>query len=165
MNLNKNGFTLIELLAVIVVLAILMLIATNNVLPMIEKSRKGAFATTANQLVESATNYQMYKNLSSTSAAENSLCTTADKLITEGYVDKITAGTYTGTIYIGRNSDSSYQKIICIEDVKNNYFICKDVSANIVTADDITTTAPTSSPYGMTIGSNKVNYTATDVCS
>jgi prepilin-type N-terminal cleavage/methylation domain-containing protein len=136
---NKRGFTLVELLAVIVVLAILMLIATNNVLPMIEKAKKGAFATTANQLLDSAMNMQMYLNLSSASANDNSLCTTPDNLIANNYVDKITTSSYTGTIYIGREADGKYKKELCIVDVKNAYYICGDFSAKVVNADDVKT--------------------------
>ena len=39
---NKKGFTLVELLAVIVILAVIALIATPQVLGMIESARKGA---------------------------------------------------------------------------------------------------------------------------
>lgn len=44
-KLNKNGFTLVELLAVIVVLAVIMLLAVNAVIPQMNKARKNAFKT------------------------------------------------------------------------------------------------------------------------
>ena len=44
-NKNIYGFTLIELLAVIVVLAIIMVIATQQVNKAIKKSEKSAFET------------------------------------------------------------------------------------------------------------------------
>ena len=40
--MKQKGFTLVELLAVIVILAVIALIATPQVLSMIESSRKGA---------------------------------------------------------------------------------------------------------------------------
>jgi prepilin-type N-terminal cleavage/methylation domain-containing protein len=162
---NKRGFTLVELLAVIVVLAILMLIATNNVLPMIEKAKKGAFVTTANQFVDSAMNMQMYNNLSTTSAASNSLCTTPDSLISGGYVDKVSSGTYTGTVYIGRKDDGTYLKYICIKDIKNNYNICKDVSNVNVIADDVKAGDPTATPMGTVIGDYKVDFASVSTCT
>ena len=44
---NKKGFTLVELLAVIVVLAIIALIATPQILNVVEKARKGAAKSSA----------------------------------------------------------------------------------------------------------------------
>ena len=45
--MNKKGFTLIELLAVIVILAIIALIATPQILNVVEKARKGAAKSSA----------------------------------------------------------------------------------------------------------------------
>lgn len=53
---NKKGFTLIELLAVIVVLAIVALLGYSIVLPLLERTRKEAFATEANNIVDAAQN-------------------------------------------------------------------------------------------------------------
>jgi len=49
--MNKKGFTLIELLAVILILGIIALIAIPTVNKIIEQSRKGAFESTANNVV------------------------------------------------------------------------------------------------------------------
>ena len=54
---NVRGFTLIELLAVIVVLAIVMLIAVNAVLPKVEEARKRSFSVEVNGLIKSAQQY------------------------------------------------------------------------------------------------------------
>ena len=51
-NLNKKGFTLIELLAVIVVLAIIMVIATQQVNKTIRRSRANAFVESYQMLVK-----------------------------------------------------------------------------------------------------------------
>ena len=50
---NKNGFTLVELLAVIVILAVIALIATPQVLGMIESARKGSAESSALSYVDS----------------------------------------------------------------------------------------------------------------
>lgn len=52
-KLNKKGFTLIELLAVIVVLAVIMVIATQQVNKAIKKSRGDAFIETVQSVRKS----------------------------------------------------------------------------------------------------------------
>ena len=54
---NKKGFTLIELLAVIVILAIIALIATPIVLNLINTARKGAFARSAEGVLNASKLY------------------------------------------------------------------------------------------------------------
>lgn len=53
-RLNKKGFTLIELLAVIVVLAIIMVIATQQVNKTIAKSRSNSFIESYQMIVKQA---------------------------------------------------------------------------------------------------------------
>jgi prepilin-type N-terminal cleavage/methylation domain-containing protein len=50
---GKKGFTLIELLAVMVVLAVVLVIAVPTVLNVISNSKKGAFESDANLVLES----------------------------------------------------------------------------------------------------------------
>lgn len=52
-KMNKKGFTLVELLAVIVVLAIIMVIATQQVNSTIKKSRGNSFYETAQSIRKS----------------------------------------------------------------------------------------------------------------
>ena len=59
-KMNKKGFTLVELLAVIVVLAVIMLLAVNAVIPQMNKARKNAFVTEANAFIDAAGTY--YQN-------------------------------------------------------------------------------------------------------
>lgn len=51
---KSKGFTLIELLAVIVILAVLMLFAGNNVIQIMNDARKSSFQTEFLQLLDSA---------------------------------------------------------------------------------------------------------------
>jgi len=51
---NKKGFTLIELLAVIVVLAIVTVIATQSILPFMANAGRDAFASEANIAIDGA---------------------------------------------------------------------------------------------------------------
>ena len=55
----KRGFTLVELLAVIVVLAIVMLIALQAVLPAMDSARRQTFAIEANGAIDAANTYFM----------------------------------------------------------------------------------------------------------
>ncbi len=52
---NKKGFTLVELLAVIVVLAIVMVLATRTILPLMNDAKKTSFANEATAAVDTAT--------------------------------------------------------------------------------------------------------------
>ena len=50
--MNKKGFTLVELLAVIVILALLIIITANAILPMMKKSRQSAMVVYAERVVQ-----------------------------------------------------------------------------------------------------------------
>ena len=51
---NKKGFTLVELLAVIVILALLIVITANTVLPMMNKTEKSGMITYADRVLSTA---------------------------------------------------------------------------------------------------------------
>jgi len=56
---NKKGFTLVELLAVIVILALLIVITANTVLPMMSRSKKTGMVTYAERVLQNAaSNFQ-----------------------------------------------------------------------------------------------------------
>ena len=109
MKEKKKGFTLIELLAVIVILAIIALIATPIVLSLINKARKGAFARSAEGVVDSANLFyaqELIDNIITkdiTFTCNNTECTTNDVLDANGNPSKLdvdgNVGTGTVTIY------------------------------------------------------------------
>ena len=104
MNLNKKGFTLVELLSVIVILSVIVLIATNAVVPMADSAKKQVLAMEANTLVKAAQTLYV-QNSSSTSA-----CYSYDELINSGLIEKDDEN-YTGSISIevGENGNYSYK--------------------------------------------------------
>ena len=61
--MNKKGFTLVELLAVIVVLAIVMLIDVQAVLPQMEKARRQAMVLEGQTIIEAAQSYYISEAL------------------------------------------------------------------------------------------------------
>ena len=56
-RLNKKGFTLVELLSVIVILSVVILIATNAVLPAANNAKKEVLAGEANFVIQQAGPY------------------------------------------------------------------------------------------------------------
>lgn len=57
--MNKKGFTLIELIAVVVIMSIIAIIATPNIINMIDKGKKDQYITNAKEFISKAT--YMYK--------------------------------------------------------------------------------------------------------
>ena len=70
MKENKKGFTLVELLAVIVILALLIVVTANTILPMLGKTKEKAMIVYTNKVLKTAdemfTIDSMYNNLSYT---------------------------------------------------------------------------------------------------
>lgn len=119
---NKQGFTLVELLAVIVVLAIVMLIAVQAVLPAMSESRKNIFSIEANGAIESAQTYFMNNSLGGSGdklpVNEGTVkCVTVKQLIDAGVSDLSTSNNegvvlvakkgnnYLYTVYLTKKSD------------------------------------------------------------
>lgn len=53
--MNKKGFTLIELIAVVVIMSIIAIIATPNIINMIDKGKKDQYITNAKEFISKAT--------------------------------------------------------------------------------------------------------------
>ena len=106
---NNHGFTLVELLAVIVVLAIVMLLAVQAVLPQMEKARRQTLALDAQTAIEAANTYLMNKSLSDPDngfPTSGSKCIDLQTLINEGYFTA-KGGTYVGSVQVTKQSSNS----------------------------------------------------------
>ena len=79
---NKKGFTLVELLSVIVILSVVVLIATNAVIPMMSNAKKQVLATEANIM------YPQAQSLYLEDGGIGSKCYTYEDLITRGKITK-----------------------------------------------------------------------------
>ena len=118
---SKKGFTLVELLAVIVILAIIALIATPQVLKMIEETKRKSVKASLNGLVDSANMYynkiQLANNLKNAVVFdfENGKQTSKEKL------------EYKGRIYNGKLILHTDSKVAaCIDDGKYYAYKNKD---------------------------------------
>ncbi len=130
MKLNKKGFTLVELLSVIVILSVIVLIATNAVVPMADSAKKQVLAMEANSLVRAA--QILYVQESSSS----STCYSYDEIINAGLIEK-DDDAYTGSISIEVDSDGNYAYKIWLS---NGQYIVDGASPDI-TSDDVETSA------------------------
>ncbi len=105
---NKNGFTLIELLAVIVILAIIILIAVQNVNGMTATARKRVLAIEGNTLIDGAKNAYQFAILDG-KITTGSACFSLNYLYTEGLFSKGTGDGYNGSVLV--EPDASNDKI------------------------------------------------------
>ena len=102
---NKKGFTLIELLAVIVVLAIVTVIATQSVLPFMSNAGRDAFASEANVAIDGASDAMSLISLGSISSSNYTIedggkyCFTIKNLKDLGLFQKDDAN-YQGTVTV-----------------------------------------------------------------
>jgi type IV pilus assembly protein PilA len=115
-KINKKGFTLIELLAVIVVLAIVAVLATSQILPLLDKTRKNAFASEANSAIDAASNAMtliqigerkasdtsFVKYTAGSGTADDTYCFTLEQLVDGGVLKKDLGGTKTNREYSGK---------------------------------------------------------------
>lgn len=134
MCLNKKGFTLIELLSVIVILSVIVLIATNAVVPMADSARKQVLAMEANTLVKAAQTLYVQNN------SGNSACYSYDELINSGLIEKDDEN-YTGSISIEVGEDGNYTYKIWLS---NGQYMINGVSPD-VTSDDVEASADSAS--------------------
>ena len=134
MNLNKKVFTLVELLSVIVILSVIVLIATNAVVPMADSARKQVLAMEANTLVTAAQTLYVQNN------ASGSACYTYDELINSGLIEKDDES-YTGSISIEVDGSGNYSYKIWLS---NGQYIVNGVSPD-VTSDNVEASAESAS--------------------
>lgn len=104
MKLNKKGFTLVELLSVVVILSVLVLIATNAVVPMAQNAKKQVLATEANKFIATA------KTLYVNEQASGTKCYTYEEIINSGLIEKNDEA-YTGSFLIEENNGKYTYKI------------------------------------------------------
>ena len=129
-NLNRKGFTLVELLSVIVILSVIVLIATNAVVPMADSAKKQVLAMEANSLVKAAQTLYIQENSSS------SKCYTYDEIISSDLIEKNDEN-YTGSISIEVDSSGNYTYKIWLS---NGQYMIKGVKPD-VTSDNVETSA------------------------
>ncbi len=134
MNLNKKGFTLVELLSVIVILSVIVLIATNAVVPMADSAKKQVLAMEANSLVKAAQTLYIQEN------STNSKCYTYDEIIESGLIEK-NDDSYTGSISIEVGEDGNYSYKIWLS---NGQYTINGVTPD-VTSDDVEASAENAS--------------------
>lgn len=133
-NLNRKGFTLVELLSVIVILSVIVLIATNAVVPMADSAKKQVLAMEANTLVKAAQTLYVQESSSS------SKCYTYDELINSGLIEK-DDDSYTGSISINVGEDGNYSYKIWLS---NGQYMINGVTPD-VTSDDVEASADNAS--------------------
>ena len=151
---NKKGFTLVELLAVIVVLAAVMLMAVNSVLPLIGEARTGAFASSANQAIDSVSTVVLSDELKGNN---NIQCYSFKYLIQNAYLTKIEAATaernsgYDGIIVIDKGASpntGAYKYSIYVVDYSSGfYYGGTGLAAGTIDGDDVQTYENTKTFY------------------
>ncbi len=92
-KINKSGFTLVELLSVIVILSVVVLIATNAVIPAMSSARKQVLAD------ETIPIYSTAQTLYVKNKETGSKCYTYDELIDSGLLSKNDEN-YTGSVLV-----------------------------------------------------------------
>lgn len=141
----KSGFTLVELLAVIIVLAIIMLIAVNNVMPLMTQAREGAFASTANNILNAAETAVLADEINQ----KHFDCYSVSYLVSKQYVRKIKANAtdgFTGHVRVTRTTTggvTTYSYDLHLADNKNKYYLLKTGVVDPIIAGDLVTTSPT----------------------
>lgn len=134
MNLNKKGFTLVELLSVIVILSVIVLIATNAVVPMADSAKKQVLAMEANTLVKAA------QTLYVQDGASGSKCYSYEELINSGLIEK-DDDAYTGSISIEVDGEGNYSYKIWLS---NGQYIVNGIKPD-VSSDNVEASADNAS--------------------
>lgn len=116
-KLNKKGFTLIELLAVIVVLAILMLVAVQNIFPMIANARANSFVSTVENIRDAANNKYVSDLLKDPRRDEK--CYSVKTLVAQSYVS-VDDTNIIGAVCVKEGAGNNAFKIL-VYDFNNRY--------------------------------------------
>lgn len=140
-NMDSKGFTLVELLAVIVLLAVIMMIATTQVLPIINDTKKGAFASTANTIMSAVETAVITDE---TLGSSQFYCYDVNYLVEKAllknvnvYDSNLSTG-FSGYVEIDKTDKSKYIYTIYLTDHTNTYTVVKDVTADgLVDGDDV----------------------------
>ncbi len=145
---NRHGFTLVELLAVIVVLAIIMLIAVQAVLPLLQNARKNAFLVEVNNALDAAQTYYATKAITGETIGSGK-CYSLDTLVSAGmYTTK--KDTYKGWIEITPSSTNKNIYLYKITMTNGQYAVIgkgiKDNNNVAITADEVEETSTISQP-------------------
>lgn len=101
---NRKGFTLVELLSVIVILSVVVLIATNAVVPMGGEARKQVLAMEANKFISAAQTLYVREGESATK------CYSYEQIMNSGLITK-NDEFYTGSFLIENNGGKYSYKI------------------------------------------------------
>ena len=133
---NKKGFTLIELLAVIVVLAIIMVIATQQVNKTISKSRANSFLESAQMAFKTAKLLIADNNLSTDSLRDEMSYNTDQYQIyvyymnasSHNYVDSSSNARSDGVIVLKADGNGKFKDVDLSTINENNYY--KDDTGN-----------------------------------
>ena len=126
-KLNKNGFTLVELLAVIVILALLIVVVANSVLPALNNSKQSALKTYAQRVIQAAKSNCMSAVMlnggATDSDANKASCgkngTAATDKLNHASVMGVAATEYSVAIYVTKSGDK-YSVTGCVGDKSGN---------------------------------------------
>jgi len=144
MKLNKKGFTLIELLAVIVVLGIVMVIGVTTVLPLLNDTKKEAFATEAKGAITIASDLvtiidlEQKPHVAYRTNADKDYCFEVEDLIAKGLITKkgASADAYEGYVVAENNGSDKYAYSIHM--TNGTYYIVNG-NHNTMTVNDTNT--------------------------
>ena len=117
---NKKGFTLVELLAVIVVLAIIMVIATQQVGKSINNARANSFVESYQMIVKQANLFISQDDAVTCGGTDETTCLSYYNL-SDDYDLSVTTGTSGYDIVLKPSSDTKFKNLDLDEKTKKIY--------------------------------------------
>ncbi len=118
-KLNKNGFTLVELLAVIVILALLIVVVANSVLPALNNSKQSALKTYAQRVIQAAKSNCMSAVMLNGGTLDEKNCGTSTSKLNHEKVMGVAATEYSVAINVTKSGDK-YSVTGCVGDKSGN---------------------------------------------